>query len=179
MVSLPNGSCGCSCFAMVDTWAAAALFVGSVQPVFCVAAVWVSFKTVFVFLDLCVCWQSANLVCVIPSQQWLSHCAVQQVQDCKLSVEKKNSSVLPKVTSEKGCFGVGGGFCCAYTYPWEGGVCEVKRIGDGVGILEKTRPCLDQKRPHLGKLLQKSWKVGKSALNLGGGTSLMIDGRSG
>ena len=44
---------------------------------------------------------------------------------------------------------------------------------------EKKRLCLDQKRPHLGKLLQKSWKVGKSALNLGGGTSLMIDGRSG
>ena len=51
---------------MVDSSAAAAaaskvLFVGSVQTVYSVAAVWVGFKFVFVFH---VCYQSASSVCV-------------------------------------------------------------------------------------------------------------------
>ena len=47
--------------AIVDASAAASrvLIVDSEQPVYGVAAVWVSCKFVFVFPDLCVCCQSA------------------------------------------------------------------------------------------------------------------------
>ena len=44
---------GCSCSAIVDASGAASsvLFVGSARAVYCVAAVWVSFKFVFLFPD--------------------------------------------------------------------------------------------------------------------------------
>ena len=82
MVSSWDGCWGCSCFLIVDASAAAhsVLHVGSVRPVYCVAAVWVSCKFVFVFPDSCVCCQSAISVCVSQHQQWPSHRAVQQVQ---------------------------------------------------------------------------------------------------
>ena len=38
-----------------------------------VAAVWICFKSVFVFQDLCMCCQSAIAVCVSQRQQWPSH----------------------------------------------------------------------------------------------------------
>ena len=71
--------CSCSqCSAIIDSSVAAqsVLFVGSVWPVYGVAAVWVSFKFVFVFQDLCIGCQSASSVCVSPCQQWPSHLAV-------------------------------------------------------------------------------------------------------
>ena len=61
-------------------WARCVLFVRSVLRVYGVAAVWVSFTSMFVFPDSCVYCQSASSVCVSPRQQWPSHCAVQQVQ---------------------------------------------------------------------------------------------------
>ena len=68
--------------AIVDASGAASsvLFVGSVRPVYCVAAVWVNFKFVFVFPDSCVSCQSASSVCVSLHQQWPSHWALQQMQ---------------------------------------------------------------------------------------------------
>ena len=81
MVSSWDGCWGCSCSAIIDAGAAhSVLFVGSVKPLYCVAAVWVSFKFVFVFSDLCICCQSASSVCVSLCRQWPSHCAVQQMQ---------------------------------------------------------------------------------------------------
>ena len=94
MVSLWEGCWGCSCSAIVDASAAArsVLFVGSVQPMYGVAAVWVSFKFGFVFPGSCVCCQSASSVCVSPRHQWPSHWAVQQVQ--VVSREKNANSCL-------------------------------------------------------------------------------------
>ena len=73
---------GCSCSAIVDASGAASsvLFVGSILPVCCVAAVWVSFKFVFVFQDSCVCYQWESSVWVSLCQHCHCHWAVQQVQ---------------------------------------------------------------------------------------------------
>ena len=69
----------------------------SVQPVYGMTAVWVSFKSVFVFPDSCVYWQSASSVCVSLRQQWPSHQAVQQVQVVSQK-ENANSCVFIKWT---------------------------------------------------------------------------------
>ena len=92
---------GCSCFAIVDASAAghSVLFVSSVRPVYSVAAVWVSFKFVFVFQDSCVCCQSASSVCVCLHQQWPGHWEVQQVQ--VVSQKNANSCVFTYWTATR------------------------------------------------------------------------------
>ena len=74
---------------------------------------------------------------------------------------------------EKGYFGVDGGLVINVHIPERGVWWWSKEQGLEVGLWAKRDPILAKKRPHPGKNCQKAWKVGKSALELGGQNSII------